>query len=87
MIVNTKIERGLVYIGESRKNFTNGRYYELIEPFSYFSIRDNCGSSKLYIIIDARDDIWFKENFKLMKKKEYILWSRSVKLRRLYECW
>lgn len=75
------IERGLVYIGEDRKNFTNGRYYQVVDSYPYFSIRDNCGSPKMY----ARNDIWLKENFKVMKKKEYVLWSRSVKLKRLYE--
>ena len=74
-------KRGLVYIGVSRKNFTYGRYYHMVDSYPYFSIRDNCGSPKMY----ARDDIWFKENFKLMYREEYIIWSRSIKLRELKE--
>ena len=71
--------RGLVYIGKERKNLTYGRYYSLIDNFPYYSIMDNCGSAKKY----ARNDIWLKENFKLMKKKEYVIWSRSIKLNKL----
>lgn len=77
-----KIDRGLVYIGKGRKNFTYGRYYSLLDPPKYiicYCIMDNCGENKSY----SYEDIWYKKNFKVMKKKEYILWSRSVKLEKL----
>jgi hypothetical protein len=74
------VDRGLVYIGVDFKKFTNGRYYPFISNVvMHYCIKDNCGNTKIY----AYDDVWFKNNFKVMKKKEYILWSRSVKLRKL----
>jgi hypothetical protein len=73
------IERGLVYIGEERKNFTQNRYYTMSYIGFSCCIKDNFGASKIYYT----DNIWFKKNFKIMKKEEYILWSRAIKLRKL----
>ena len=58
---------------------TKGNTYTM--SYSGFSccIKDNFGASKIYYT----DNIWFKKNFKVMKKSEYILWSRSIKIKKL----
>lgn len=74
-----KKDLGLVYIGEERKNFTYGKYYRIDYIFPHFCIMDNCGANKKYV----RNDIWFIKKFRIMEKKEYIVWSRAFKLKTL----
>lgn len=70
---------GLVYIGGERNNFTYDKYYRITYAFPHFCIMDDCGANKKYV----RSDIWFIKNFRMMEKKEYIVWSRAFKLKKL----
>jgi len=81
MITTETKMNGLVYTGSGKKNFTYGRFYQLKNPNSYstYAISDNDGRTKIY----ATNNFWCKSNFKIMKHVDYVLWSRSIKLREL----
>jgi hypothetical protein len=81
------MEKYLLYIGKSNKNFTHNRFYDFYGSYdyklSYISLtihKTNKGTSKW---LNKNQFDWFNENFKFINELEYNKLQRKLKLKRI----